>query len=255
MTRVTVVVAALIAWSSTTHAQPAGAQAEVLFRQGRDLMAAGKLAEACSAFAESQKLEPAVTTLLNLAGCREKNHQLASAWGLFLEVERQTRSADATTQQLHGIAHDHAQKLEGRLSTLKVTVPGDSRIGGLEISRNGEAVDAGTLDKALPIDGGTYTIVARAPGSEEWSSTVTIGVEHDTKTIEIPKLKPAPQSTVATNPAAPQPAVPAGPSPAPASRRPRSCPSSSASARWRCSAVASGSSCGGARRTTTPRPR
>jgi hypothetical protein len=40
--------------------QPAGAQAEVLFRQGRHLLAAGQVAEACSAFENSQKVEPAV---------------------------------------------------------------------------------------------------------------------------------------------------------------------------------------------------
>jgi hypothetical protein len=77
----------------------------VLFRQGRDLLAAGKVAEACSAFEESQKLEPAVTTLFNLAGCREKLGQFATAWGLFLDTARQTRSAaDAASQQLHDVA-------------------------------------------------------------------------------------------------------------------------------------------------------
>jgi hypothetical protein len=97
MTRVAIL-AAVIGWSSTVLAQPAGAQAEVLFRQGRDLMAAGKIVEACGAFAESQKLEPAVTTLLNLASCREKNNNLASAWGLFLEAERETRVGDGCSE-------------------------------------------------------------------------------------------------------------------------------------------------------------
>src|SRR3569623_1754367 len=55
MTRVVVV--ALIAWSAAAQAQSAGAQAEVLYRQGRSLMAEGKIAEACSAFAASQMLE------------------------------------------------------------------------------------------------------------------------------------------------------------------------------------------------------
>lgn len=213
MTRFTVVFV-LIAWSSTSRAQPAGAQAEMLFRQGRDLMTAGKVAEACSAFQESQKLEPAVTTLLNLAGCREKLGQLASAWGLFLDAERQTRSAsDAATQQLHGIAQDHAQKLEPRLSTLTITVPSDSRVGGLEVLRDGETVDVGTWNKALPIDGGTYKISARAPGNAEWSTTVTVGAERDAKTMEIPKLKAA-----ALGPTAPQPPAPEGPSPQHASK-------------------------------------
>src|SRR5437870_1665929 len=105
----------LVVGSSAAEAQPAGAQAEVLFREGRELMQKGKIAEACADFEQSQKLEPAPTTLLNLAGCREKNGQLATAWGLFLEAERTTRSAsDGTTKQLHDVAKTKAAKLEPR---------------------------------------------------------------------------------------------------------------------------------------------
>src|SRR5215471_15410206 len=111
------IAALLVAFAGVARAQPSGAQAEALFREGKDLMAKGKVAEACAAFDASQKLEPEVTTLLNLAACREKNDQLATAWGLFLEAERQTRtSSDPPTQQLHQVATSHASKLEPRLS-------------------------------------------------------------------------------------------------------------------------------------------
>src|SRR5215207_2480988 len=88
------------------------AKAEALFRQGRELMAAGKLGEACAAFDASQRLEAATTTLFNQADCREKNGQLATAWGLFVEAERKTRGArDATGVKLHKVAADRAAKL------------------------------------------------------------------------------------------------------------------------------------------------
>src|SRR5690242_18525302 len=123
MNRATIVFV-ILACASTARAQSAGAQAEVLFRQGRDLMAAGRYAEACTALQESNKLEPAVTTLLNLAGCREKNGQIATAWGLFLDAERQTRTAtDAATQQLHDVALAHAKQLEPQVSKLVINVP------------------------------------------------------------------------------------------------------------------------------------
>ena len=83
-----------VAWPSAALPQPACTQAELLFHQGRDLMAAGKVVEACSAFEESQKLESTVTTL-NLAGWREELGQLTTAWELFLVAVRQTRSAAA----------------------------------------------------------------------------------------------------------------------------------------------------------------
>jgi hypothetical protein len=129
-----VIAIVVLMWYSTALAQSAGAQAEVLFRNGRDLIAAGKIAEACSAFEESQKLEPAVTTLLNLAGCREKLGQIATAWGLFLDVVRQTRSAaDASARQLHDVAQARAQKLEPRVSRLAINVPQKSQFDGLGV--------------------------------------------------------------------------------------------------------------------------
>jgi hypothetical protein len=178
--------------AANAFAQPAGAQAEILFRKGKDLLAHGKTAEACAAFDESEKLEPGVTTVLNQANCREKNGQIATAWGLFLEADRQTRAAtDSVGKQLHQVAADHAQKLESRLSTLKISVPAESRTVGLEIRRDGELVDAAVWNQALPIDGGTYAIAAHAPGNADWTGTVTVGGERDAKTIDIPKLAPA----------------------------------------------------------------
>jgi hypothetical protein len=194
MIRATAVIFILVTWSSMALAQSKGAQAEVLFRQGRSLMTAGKVAEACTAFDESQKLEPAVTTLLNLAACREKLGQVATAWGLFLDAVRQTRSAgDAATQQLHDIAEARARKLEPRVSKLTINVPQRSQVDGLEIMRGAEPVNAGLWNRALPIDGGTYTITARAPGASHWSTEVTVAPERDTKTIEIPDLRNLPR--------------------------------------------------------------
>jgi hypothetical protein len=173
-------------------AQSSTAQAETLFRQGKELMSKGKIAEACAAFDASQKLDPTIATLLNQASCREKNGQLATAWGLFLDAERQSRGAtDDATRQLHKVATDHAAKLEPRLSTLTITVAAENRVGGLETLRNTDTVDPGAWNKALPVDGGSYKVTARAPGNAEWSSTITVAAERDAKTIEIPKLKAA----------------------------------------------------------------
>jgi hypothetical protein len=216
MKHLKIVIAAVVTLTGApmggARAQSSTAQAEVLFRQGKDLIARGKIAEACASFDASQKLDPTIATLLNQASCREKNGQLATAWGLFLDAERQSRAGiDEATRQLHQVATSHATKLEPRLSTLTITVPAEHRVGGLEILRNSDPLDPGAWNKALPVDGGTYKITARAPGNADWSSTITVGVEHDAKTIETPKLKAVAlqpsHTTGPTSPSHPNPAT------------------------------------------------
>lgn len=180
------------AWA---HAQPttANAEADTLFDQGRQLMDAGKFTEACSAFDASQKLSPAVSTLFNQAHCREQNNQLATAYGLFREAERQTRvPVDESAEKLNRVALQRIKALEPRLSKLTISVPTNSRVPGLEVRRGNGAIEAGAWNRALPIDGGKYTITARAAGYIEWTSTIEVSPTGDTKTVDVPALVLAP---------------------------------------------------------------
>ena len=93
----------------------ASPQAEALFRDGKRLMKDGKVAEACAAFEGSERAEHNVATILSLADCREKNHQYASAWALFLQADSQTRS-DPAKATLNRTAKTRALALEPRLS-------------------------------------------------------------------------------------------------------------------------------------------
>jgi hypothetical protein len=177
--------------SSAAAAQSASAEAEGLFRDGKRLMGEKKYAEACAAFEASQNKDPLPTTLLNLADCREKNGQIASAWGLFLEAERQTKT-DKKQKALAKTAKQRAGKLEPRVSYLIINVPDESRVDGLAITRNGEPVDELTWNRALPVDGGQYLIEGKAPGHEAWSTTVTVEAEKDKQSVDVPKFKTLP---------------------------------------------------------------
>jgi len=187
------VVLAIAVAAATARAQPAGAQAEILFKRGIEYLDAGKIAQACEAFDASQKLEPTVSTLLNQANCREQNKQYATAWGLFLEARRQTLGATGRNADFHAVAVEHAAALEPRLSRLTIKVDPKVRVPGLEIRRDAEPVSVGAWNQALPIDGGRFTISARAPGYETWSVTIDVGVERDTNSVDIPRLKLAPK--------------------------------------------------------------
>lgn len=197
---VVLVAAGLLAGARAARAQPATGQAETLFREGKRLMEAGKLAEACVAFEGSFRKDPVTSTLLNVADCREKNGQFATAWAAFVEAERRTRdSSDPAQQAIAQLSHDRAARLEPRLSHLTISVPDDSRIPGLVITRDGEPVDAAEWNRALPIDIGEHVIAAKAPAYEPWSTTATITAEREQRAVNVPRFKPLPKSKLQGN--------------------------------------------------------
>lgn len=181
----------LVAWAAA--APPARADthgdAEQVFRDGQALLKAGKVGEACTAFADSQRLDPNLATQMNLAACREKNRELASAWSLFLQVASAAR-ADALYAAMADVAAARAAALEPRLSYLIVAVPADGHVDGLSITRNDEPIDPAVWNRSVAVDGGRYQIVARAPGHEPWSVVVEVAPEHDRRSLQVPLLPP-----------------------------------------------------------------
>ena len=178
-------------------AQPApgltAAQAEQLFKDGKRLMGEGRIGEACTAFEGSFRKDPAITTLLNLADCREKNHQYASAWNHFLAAERQSRS-DPAQSAFNQTAAKRAAALEPRLSYLIVNVPDESRIDGLTVLLDDAPIDPAQWNRKTPVDGGSYVITGKAPAHEPWSATVRIGDERDVQSVDVPRFKVLPDA-------------------------------------------------------------
>jgi hypothetical protein len=163
-------------------------EAESLFREGKRLMKEGKLAEACDKLEASDRLEPSVGTLLNLADCREKNHQLATAWATFLKASAAAKQAGNDAKR-EAEARKRARALEGRLAFLTISVSDASRVEGLVIKRNGQSVDPALWNQGVPVDPGTYEISGEAPGHEAWSTKVTISSEGQKASVEVPRFK------------------------------------------------------------------
>jgi hypothetical protein len=200
------------------HGQ-ASPQAEALFRDGKQLMKDGKLAEACAAFEGSERAEHNVATVLSLADCREKNRQYASAWALFLQADSQTR-ADPSKAALNTTAKRRAHALESRLSYLTINVPDESRIPDLLVTRDGAPVDPAEWNRSIPADGGSHVIAGKAPGHEPWSTTVTLRPESDKQAVEVPRFKALPE--IVNRPPRDEAMVPvrvAAPEPSPFTRR------------------------------------
>ena len=183
-----IAVAALVLIALVAPAAAQNVEAEALFRDGKRLMKEGKTAEACDKFEASERLETSVGTLLNLADCREKNKQLATAWAAFLKAEATAKRAGNDTKR-RAEAKKRAKDLEARLSYLTISVPETSRIEGLTISRNGTNVDPALWNSGAPVDMGTYVIRAQAPGHEPWSTEVTVAAEGEKASVEVPRFK------------------------------------------------------------------
>jgi serine/threonine-protein kinase len=187
------VVAALLATTSPARANDP-ATATMLFEQGRQLAAAGRYGEACPKFEESQRLDPGIGTQFHLADCYEHTGRVASAWALFLDV---ASTAGGTGQEAReNLARKRATALEPKLSKLTVAVP--QAAPGLEVHRNGEALAAVLWSSAVPVDAGSYTVEATAPGRKRWSTVAAVGPDGASVTVTVPPLEaeaPAPGPT------------------------------------------------------------
>ena len=188
--RVVLSIAAISLLPSAALAQ--SAEAVALFNEGDALMKQGKLAEACDAFEASHRIEPGAGVLIRLGECREKNHQLASSWSAYRDAL--SRAKDPKKKE---IAAAKVKELEGKLSYLSVQVPEASRVDGLALTRNNQSLDSALWNRAVPVNGGEYTIVARAPGKEDWKTTIKVPNEKGKITVDVPKLvepgKPKPE--------------------------------------------------------------
>src|SRR5579859_3208684 len=101
------------------------AVAEALFRDAQQLLAAGKTADACAKFTESQRLDPQTGTLLNLALCHDKQGRVATAWSEYGEVATQAaRKGEAAREKF---ARSHAADAERRLAYVRLELPAGVR--------------------------------------------------------------------------------------------------------------------------------
>ena len=185
-----------LAWIAATGppARAQSAEAEALFRDGRVLIKAGKLAQGCDKLAASERLETSIGTLLNVGDCREKLGKLASAWAAFRKAEAMAKRAGGDDKR-QAEAGRRAAQLEPRLANLVIDV--SHRVGGLTIRRDGEVVDEALWNTPMPVDPGTYAIAAEAPGRVAWSRTVAVGPGARREVVTIPSLANAPPEPVA----------------------------------------------------------
>jgi hypothetical protein len=159
--------------------------AQTLFEQGKALMAEKRFTEACPKFEESERLDPAGGTLLNLANCYEGSGKTATAWAWFKEAVTAARREGRTDRE--EFATKRIKSLEGRLSRLTVNVNAEADVPGLVVTRDGTTLGKAAWGTAMPVDPGPHTVAARATGSAPWERVVVVGPDGDTKELSVPK--------------------------------------------------------------------
>lgn len=211
------------------YASPAQAQAsasdkaaaEALFDQGLRLMKQNNFADACPKLEESNRIDPAVGTLLYLGECFERVGKTASAWATFREAA--SLAGNSNQADRARVAANRAQELEPKLSKLSVELaPEVSRIAGVVVKRGNQRLEPSLYGTPLPVDPGEYRIEVSAPGYEVWSTPITVRPAGASASVRVPGLVKAPEAPAQPAATPPSPAFePVQPSqPAPASAAP-----------------------------------
>jgi hypothetical protein len=164
--------------------------AEQLFSDGKRLMAAGKFDEACPKLAESERLDPAGGTILNLAVCHEGQGRFASAWSEFREALGRARTEGRPDREQFAL--EHLAQVEPKVSHLTLSVEPKARAPGLTIKLDDEAVGEAAWNSSLPVDAGSHEVTASAPGKVDRRRLVQVIGTADTMTVTIPPLEDAP---------------------------------------------------------------
>jgi hypothetical protein len=132
--------------------------AEALFRAGREAAKRGAHEVACAKFAESERLEPAVGTELNLALCEEQLRHLLSAWRYFQLVIDKLPEGDTR----RALAVRHFEALDARVP--RVTLQASTLPPGTQIHQGRTQLTNSSLGTAIPVDVGEVELVVATPG-------------------------------------------------------------------------------------------
>ncbi|WP_394841626.1 PEGA domain-containing protein [Pendulispora brunnea] len=189
---------ASVAAATPVRAQSSSAPAEALYREGQRLMAAGDVHNACIKFAESQRLEPATGTLINLAGCHEKEGKTASAWAEY--VEATATAARSGQRDREKYAKERAEALEKKLRTLVVAAATAPQ--GTEVKLDGLPFGSGAIGTPLPVDPGEHEVTVSAPRKKTWTQRVNLEPGPGTTRLDVPPFEdmPAEKPAVAAAP-------------------------------------------------------
>jgi tetratricopeptide (TPR) repeat protein len=153
--------AALVATTQSLDARAQTGAAEALFQSGREAMERENFQVAREKFEESNRLEPAVGTLLNLALCEERLGRRLAAWH---HLRRVIEALPPNDDRLP-IAQEHYEEIDLRLARVTLlaapTLKPDAaiRFGATLLTRSSFGIP-------IPIEAGPSRLAVDAPGRQ-----------------------------------------------------------------------------------------
>ncbi len=182
--------AARVAYGDGSGDEKAAAQA--LFDRAQALVEQDHFVEACPQFAESERLDPAIGTMLWLADCYENAGQTANAWTTF---DQAAVMSAARHDPREAVARARAARLAARISRLTIVVPPKvAEAPGLQIRCDGVAIDSALFGQPLSLDPGSHTITGNAENRQVWWTTVQLAPGDGTTSVTVPELAAVPSA-------------------------------------------------------------
>lgn len=175
------------ALATAQNASDAKASADQLFNDGKNLRDAGDVDHACLKFEASLRLLDRLNVRLNLADCHEQQGRTATAWDEFRKAELQASMRGNADRAAY--ARKRANALEPLRAKLVISVPPASQLLGLAVKRDGTAVPSEKFGQPLPVDPGSHTVEASAPGYQAWTH-VDVTKPGQTVPVQVPRLAP-----------------------------------------------------------------
>jgi hypothetical protein len=187
------VVAMMVLFAQVAAAGPTSQEkADALFKKGKTLLGQQQYADACAAFAESHKLDPAIGTVLNLALCFEGWGKVASAQKAYLEAEK--LAAIKGDQKRASAARQRADALTPRIPKIVFTGLPDALPPDLTVAIDADQVGLDALRTGISVDPGPHVVHYSVEGAKK-----TIKVEMAESTSKEVKLD-LPEPKVETGP-------------------------------------------------------
>jgi hypothetical protein len=150
-----------------------------------ELTSAPSDAFVCSPQLATARSEGTIEAKIELADCYARAGKTASAYAEYRAThELASKIGDKRGRE----ARDRADALESHLSKLIVILDGPAQVKGMQIFRDGVAMDATELGRWTPVDPGMHTILVTAPERKPWERRVRIAAEGGTESVTVPVL-------------------------------------------------------------------